>query len=90
MSSYPCACGQIHTTFWLEPLIKVMRQRGDDHLIHYAGAAHRDNFDWHVAHAYLENPEAGEAVYRSLAHKRAHNVDVSVADVEAVMRLGRR
>ena len=56
--------------------IAQMRAAGDDHLIHYAGAAHRDRVAWHMCAGYLADPTAPEHVLKSRAVKAAWGWDV--------------
>jgi hypothetical protein len=53
-------------------LITAMRKRGHEHLIHYAGAAHRDRVAYAMCLAYLEDPQASEAVLKSRALKAVY------------------
>jgi hypothetical protein len=62
-------------------LIARMRLRCDDHLVHYAGAAHRDLVAWHMCLAYLATPNASEWELKSRALKAAYDWDLSPADI---------
>lgn len=61
----------------VDALIWVMGEAGHDHLIHYAGAAHRDPVAWHLCAAYLADPQSDEATLKSRALKAAWGWDVS-------------
>jgi len=63
--------------------IAIMRAAGHDHLIHYAGAAHRDVVAWHLCAAYLACPTGEEPELKSIALKAAYGWDVSPADIRA-------
>lgn len=66
-----------------EALVSAMRAAGHDHLLHYAGAAHRDPVAWQMCVAYLADPEAGEPVLKSRALKAAHGWDVIPGQIAA-------
>lgn len=57
--------------------IAHMRRAGRTHLIHYAGAAHRDLVAWHMCREYLAAPDAGERELKSRALKAAWGIDVA-------------
>lgn len=67
-----------------EALVSAMRDAGHDHLLHYAGAAHRDPVAWQMCVAYLADPEASESVLKSRALKAAHGWDVRPEQIAAV------
>lgn len=64
-------------------LVDQMRAAGHDHLLHYAGAAHRDLVAWQMCVAYLDDPMASESVLKSRALKAAHGWDVSPGQIAA-------
>lgn len=64
-------------------LIARMRIRNDDHLVHYAGAAHRDLVAWHMCLAYLETPNAMEWELKSRALAAAGWGDITPEQVLA-------
>lgn len=58
-------------------VIHAMREAGCDSLIHYAGAAHRDQVAWHLCAAWLAQPADPEHVLKSRAVKAAWGWDVA-------------
>lgn len=77
ISAYHSSTGRLQ----VEALIARMRLRGDDHLVHYAGAAHRDLVAWHMCLAYLETPKAPEWELKSRALKAAYGWDLTPQDI---------
>jgi hypothetical protein len=57
--------------------IAAMRAAGADHLVHYAGAAHRDSVAWQMCAAWLADPTAPEHVLKARAIKAAWGWDVA-------------
>lgn len=57
--------------------IAAMRAAGHEHLVHYAGAAHRDAVAWHLCAAWLAQPADPEHVLKSRAIKAAWGWDVA-------------
>lgn len=49
------------------PVIEAMRLTGRIELIHYAGAAHRDDVALHMCAQYLADPDADEATLKARA-----------------------
>jgi hypothetical protein len=48
-------------------VIRAMRAAGAEHLVHYAGAAHRDSVAWQMCAAWLADPSQPEHVLKSRA-----------------------
>lgn len=70
-------------TLQRDHLIDHMRATGRDELVHYAGAAHRDQVAWQVCIAYLAQPDAPEAELKARALSEAGWGDVSAQDLRA-------
>lgn len=79
IAAHHAATGRLQT----EALIARMRLRCDDHLVNYAGAAHRDQVAWHMCLAYLATHSAPEWELKSRALKAAYGWDLSPADILA-------
>ncbi len=58
-------------------IIAELRATGRESLIHYAGAAHRDQVAWHMCREYLLDQHASEALLKSRALKAAWGWDVT-------------
>lgn len=79
ISAHHATTGRLLTT----ALIERMRVRQDEHLVHYAGAAHRDLVAWHMCLAYLATPNAMEWELKSRALTAAYGWDLTPADILA-------
>lgn len=66
-----------------EAAIRQMREAGADHLIHYAGASHRDPVAWHVTRAWLDQPTRTESECKSIALAAAWGVALSPEQIRA-------
>lgn len=53
----------------IDAIIREMRERGRTEMVHYAGAAHRDLFDYRVVEAYVANPARTEDECLAVAHE---------------------
>ncbi len=51
----------------LEAIVDAMRAAEREELVHYAGAAHRDEVAWQVSAAWLADPAQPESVLKSRA-----------------------
>lgn len=63
----------------IEALLNAM----PEHLVHYAGAAHRDPVAWHFCRTWQAMPTADEATLKSRALKAAWGWDVSPEQIRA-------
>lgn len=59
------------TTIDITPILAHMRSSGRTELVHYAGAAHRDQVAWHMTAQWLDAPFASEAVLKARALRAA-------------------
>jgi len=64
----------------IDRLTKHVRDAGRYELVHYAGAAHRDDFAWAMMQAFLAQPHLCEADLRVMAHA-SRGTEVSAADM---------
>ena len=73
----------------IDAICDAMRATGREELVHYAGACYRDDVAWEMVLAWLQAPDAEEAVLKSRALKAAGWGDVPVESIRATMALPR-
>lgn len=73
----------------INTICDAMRHMGQDCLVHYAGAAHRDDFAWLVVQAWSRWPSGSEAELRCMAHLERGD-SVSLAYLEQHYPAGSR
>lgn len=69
-------------TINIPALIANLRETGRTELIHYAGAAHRDQVAWEVCAGYLETPATPERDLKSRALKKVYGWDVTPEQID--------
>ena len=81
--TYPCPLPGAPEPFRATDAIRAMNAAGRTEMIHYAGAAHRDQVAWHVTRAWLDQTSRTESECKSLALRAAWRVDLTPEQIRA-------